>query len=136
ETGTVEIMERLGLDARLKREGMVDEGIDMRFRGRTIHIDLPELAGKSVMIYGQQEIVKDLIAARVAAGDPLIFEARVTKLSNIDSENPVIHYQHDGEDKTLECDFIAGCDGFHGVSRPALPQNAITTYDHTFNFAW
>jgi len=136
ETATVETLERLGLDERLKREGMVDEGIDMRFRGRTIHINLPELAGKSVMIYGQQEIVKDLIAARIAAGDPLIFEAKVTKLAGLDSESPVIHYEHNGEDKTLECDFIAGCDGFHGVSRQAMPQNVLTVYEHTFNFAW
>ena len=136
EAGTIDVMGRLGLDARLKREGMLDEGLDIRFRGGTIHLDLPDLTGRSVMIYGQQEVVKDLIAARVATGDPLIFDARVTKLAGLDGEHPVIHYQHNGQDMSLDCDFIAGCDGFHGVSRAALPGDIVTTYDHAFDFAW
>ena len=84
EPGTVETMQALGVDHRMKQSGMVDRGLDMRFRGRTIHLDLPGLTGKSVMIYGQQEVVKDLVAARLAAGQPLLFETAVTVLDGLD----------------------------------------------------
>jgi len=136
EPGTVETLEALGLDARLKRECMIDEGLDIRFRGKTIHLDLPAMTGRHVVIYGQQEVVKDLIAARVEAGQPLLFEAEVTALRGLDGERPEIHYRHGGEDRVLACDFIAGCDGYHGVSRAAVPAGAITHYEKLYDFAW
>jgi p-hydroxybenzoate 3-monooxygenase len=136
EPGTIETLGALGLDARMQREGMIDEGLDMRFRGKTIHLDLPELTGKRVIIYGQQEVVKDLIAARLAAAQPLLFEAKVSELSDLDGERPKIHYNHEGSDEILDCDFIAGCDGFHGVSRAAVPQGQMTCYDRVYDFAW
>ncbi|MEH2472125.1 p-hydroxybenzoate 3-monooxygenase [Nitrobacteraceae bacterium AZCC 2161] len=136
EPGTIDTLEMLGLDARMRREGMIDEGLDIRFRGKNIHLDLPGLTGKRVMIYGQQEVVKDLIEARVAASQPLLFEAKASALSDLDSDRPKIHFTHDGRDQVLECDYIAGCDGFHGVSRPAVPVGHITNYERVYDFAW
>jgi p-hydroxybenzoate 3-monooxygenase len=138
EPGTVEAMQILGLDGRLRQNGMVDRTLDMRFRGRTIHLDLPGLTGKSVIIYGQQEVVKDLVAARLAAGEPVLFEAPVTALDGLDGNRANLRYRvgHDGEDRTLECDFMAGCDGYHGVSRAFVPSHATRTYERTYDFAW
>jgi p-hydroxybenzoate 3-monooxygenase len=138
ERGTIETMQALGLDGRLKREGMIDNGLDIRFRGRTIHLNLPELTGKNVMIYGQQEVVKDLIASRIAAGGPICFKAQVTSLHGLNGDRATIRYvdREHAEDLSLECDFIAGCDGYHGVSRFAVPQSAARLYDHAYEFAW
>jgi p-hydroxybenzoate 3-monooxygenase len=136
ETGTVETLQALGLDGRMKREGMVDTGLDIRFRGKTIHLDLPGLTGKSVTIYGQQEVVKDLVASRLAVGQPLLFEAEVTAIEGLDGERPVIRYREGDQDHTLECDFAAGCDGFYGAGRAAVPKDAITVHDRLYDFAW
>jgi p-hydroxybenzoate 3-monooxygenase len=137
EQGTVDLMHELGLDQRLRRECMIDEAIDIRFGGKLIHIHFPELtAGKVVTIYGQQEVVKDLIAARIADGGPIAFEAEVTSLGGLDGDKPTVRYMKDGTEHTLTCDIIAGCDGFHGVCRPAIPAGVLTTYDHIFPFGW
>jgi p-hydroxybenzoate 3-monooxygenase len=138
EPGTIEAMQLLGLDDRLKLNGMVDSGLNIRFRGRTIHLDLPGLTGKCVMIYGQQEVVKDLVAARLAAGQPLLFEATATALDGLDGNRPIVRYRigRDGESQTLECDFVAGCDGYHGVSRAFMPAQATQTYERSYDFAW
>ncbi|QCI63211.1 4-hydroxybenzoate 3-monooxygenase [Phreatobacter stygius] len=136
EAGTIDTLNNLGLGERMMREGMVDDGLDIRFKGRTIHLDLPGLTGRSVRIYGQQEVVKDLIAARLASGHPLVFEANVDRLDGLDSGRPRIHYSHDGVAKVLDCDLIAGCDGFHGISRAAVPEGLIETYTRSYDFAW
>ena len=137
EQGTVDLLAELGLDQRLRRECMVDHAIDMRFAGKLIHVDLPGLTGgKVVTIYGQQEVVKDLIAARIADGAPIEFEAEVTSFSGLDGDKPTIRYRRDGSEHTLTCDIVAGCDGFHGVARPAIPDGVLTTYDHVFPFGW
>ena len=138
EPGTIEAMQTFGLDGRLKRDGMVDNGLDMRFRGGTIHLDLPGLTGKSVMIYGQQEVVKDLVAARLAANQPLLFEAKVTALDGLEGDRPSLHYhdERQGEDRTLACDFVAGCDGYHGVCRRSIPTQAIQTFERIHPFGW
>ncbi len=137
EQGTVDLMHELGLDERLRRECMVDHAIDMRFSGKLIHIDLPGLtAGKVVTIYGQQEVVKDLIAARIADGGRIEFEAEVTGFADLDGAKPAIRYCKDGAEHTLTCDIIAGCDGFHGVARTAIPDGVLTAYDHVFPFGW
>ncbi len=136
EPGTVDVMTQLGLDGRMRRESMIDRVIDFRFEGRIMRVPLEATTGQHVTIYGQQEVVKDLIAARLARGGEIQFEAPVTGLEGIDGTNPVIRYKHAGADHALECDVIAGCDGFHGVCRPAIPQSAITIYDHEFPFAW
>ena len=136
EAGTVDTLANLGLDGRMRREGMIDNGLDIRFRGRTIHLDLSDLTGRSVMIYGQLEVVKDLIAARLEAGAPLLFDAEVTRLEGLDGGRPRIHYRQDGIDKVLDCDLVAGCDGFHGVSRAAVPDGIIETYTRAYDFSW
>ncbi|MDM0078130.1 4-hydroxybenzoate 3-monooxygenase [Variovorax sp. J2P1-59] len=136
EAGTIDTLNNLGLGERMMREGLVDNGLDMRFNGRTIHLDLPGLTGRSVRIYGQQEVVRDLIGARVNEGDPLIFEAEVVRIEGIETSAPRVHYKQGGEMKVLECAFVAGCDGFHGVSRASMPEGVITTYTRAYNFAW
>ena len=137
EQGTVALMDELGAGERLHREGMPDPRLDIRFNGGVIHIALPILTpGKIVTVYGQQEVVKDLIAARLASGGALLFEAEASGLSNLDGTRPTIHYRHEGRDQTLECDFIAGCDGFHGVCRAAIPEAALDIYDRIFPFGW
>jgi p-hydroxybenzoate 3-monooxygenase len=137
EQGTVDTMRELGLDQRLRRDCMVDDALDIRFRDGLIHLDLPALTGgKCATIYGQQEVVKDLVAARLADGAPLLFEAEVLALDGIDGTSPTIRYRHAGADHTLACDVIAGCDGFHGVARDAFPPGALSTFDRIFPFGW
>src|SRR4051795_5743901 len=138
EQGTVDLMHELGLDQRMRRESMIDEAIDIRFgKDKLIHVHFPELvAGKVVTIYGQQEVVKDLIAARIADGAPIEFEAEVTALDGLDTDKPTIRYRQRDTEHTLTCDVIAGCDGFHGIARTSIPQGVLTTYDHVFPFGW
>jgi p-hydroxybenzoate 3-monooxygenase len=137
EQGTVDLMAELGLDARLRRECMVDNTLDIRFRDGLIHLDLPALSGgKCATIYGQQEVVKDLVAARVADGGPIRFEAQGVALDGIEGKTPTIRYRADGHDESLACEIIAGCDGFHGISREAFPHGALTIYDRIFPFGW
>jgi p-hydroxybenzoate 3-monooxygenase len=101
------------------------------------HLDFAALTGgRTAMVYGQQEVVKDLIAARLASGGPILFEAEAITLDALDGERPGIRYRHNGSEHALECDIIAGCDGFHGVSRQAIPQSAITVFDRIYPFSW
>jgi p-hydroxybenzoate 3-monooxygenase len=137
EEGTVALIDDLGAGERLHREGMPDPRLDIRFNGGTIHIDLPALTpGKIVTVYGQQEVVKDLIAARLARGGTILFEAEASHVEGLTSDKPVIHFKHEGEDKTLECDIVAGCDGFHGICRAQIPEHLLTIYDRIFPFGW
>jgi p-hydroxybenzoate 3-monooxygenase len=137
EEGTVALIDELGAGERLHREGMPDPRLDIRFSGGTIHIDLPVLTpGKIVTVYGQQEVVKDLIAARLARGGTILFEAEASHIEGLTGERPTIHFKHEGEAKTLECDVVAGCDCFHGICRAAIPENLLTVYDRIFPFGW
>ncbi|HEV8241015.1 MAG TPA: 4-hydroxybenzoate 3-monooxygenase [Thermoanaerobaculia bacterium] len=136
EPATVELMQELGVDERMRREAMVDDALDIRFAGNVIHLDFPALTGRLVHIYGQQEVVKDLIAARLAAGGPLLFEAEATRVEGIDGNRPAIHFRHENADATLVCDLVAGCDGFHGVCRAAIPAGALTVCEREFPFGW
>ena len=137
EQGTVALIDELGAGERLHREGMLDGRLDIRFDGGIIHIDLPVLTpGKIVTVYGQQEVVKDLIAARLARGGTILFEAEASHIEGLTGDRPVIHFRHEGEAKTLECDIVAGCDGFHGICRAAIPENLLTVYDRIFPFGW
>jgi p-hydroxybenzoate 3-monooxygenase len=132
EQGTVDLLVEMGLGERLKREGLVHEGLELRFGGSGHRIALSELTGgRAITIYGQQEVVKDLIDARLESGAPLLFEVADV---NVDGER--LRFRHDGTDHTLECDFVAGCDGFHGVTRGSLPEGALTEYEHVYPFAW
>jgi p-hydroxybenzoate 3-monooxygenase len=137
EQGTVDLLRSMGLGERLDHEGIVHHGVELRFRHEGHRIPLSDLTGgRAITIYGQQEVVKDLIGARLDSGEPLLFEVDDVTLHDIDTEKPRIKFSHDGEAQELECDVIAGCDGFHGVSRPTIPDAAVSIYDHVYPFGW
>jgi p-hydroxybenzoate 3-monooxygenase len=137
EQGTVDVLAAAEVDGRLRREGLVHEGLELRFDGRGHRIDLKELTGgATITVYGQQEIVKDLIAARVQAGAPLLFEVGDVELDDLDTERPVVRFTHAGEPKELRCAVVAGCDGFHGVCRAAIPAGALSVFEREYPFAW
>jgi p-hydroxybenzoate 3-monooxygenase len=130
EHGTADLLDELGVGARMRREGMVHRGIELRAAGVGHRIDLEALTGKTITVYGQQEVVKDLIAARIPTG-PLHFEAEVTGV-----DGTVVAYRHEGARRLLECDFVAGCDGSHGVARAAAPAGALHTAERVHPYAW
>jgi p-hydroxybenzoate 3-monooxygenase len=137
EQGTVDLLVEMGVGERLQREGLVHHGVELRFGGQGHRIPFDELTdGRGITIYGQQEVVKDLIAARLAAGAPLLFGAEDVTPAGIDSDEPSLRYRHDGQGHELRCEVIAGCDGFHGVCRPALPNGVLTTREHVYPFGW
>jgi p-hydroxybenzoate 3-monooxygenase len=136
EHQSVEILDAAGVGERMKREGLRHDGIFLRFNGRSHPIDFADLTGKTVTIYGQQEVVKDLIAARLAARQPVYFEVEDVSVGELVTDQPRVHYRMGGREQTLECDFIAGCDGFHGVCRPSIPEGALTVYERIYPFAW
>ena len=137
EAGTVGVLDGLGLGDRMHRIGLEHAGCDLRFAGRSHRIDFPKLTGKSIMVYGQHEVVKDLIAARVAAGDPLEFEVSELELHDVTAQQPRITYRnHAGEARAVECDFIAGCDGFHGPARAAIPADVLRIYERVYPYSW
>jgi p-hydroxybenzoate 3-monooxygenase len=136
EHQSVDILQEAGVAERMMRDGLPHRGIFLHFKGRNHHIDFADLTGKSVMIYGQQEVVRDLIAARLAAQQPLHFEVDDVRVSDFDSATPRVRYRFGGQERTLECDFIAGCDGFHGVCRPSIPAQQLTIYERVYPFAW
>jgi p-hydroxybenzoate 3-monooxygenase len=137
EQGTVDLLTELGLADRLHKEGLVHQGIELRFDGKGHRIPFEELAeGRAITIYGQQEVVKDLIAARLDADGPLLFEVDNVTLHGIDSDEPSIRFTHEGAEKELRCDAIAGCDGFHGICRPSVPEGVLTFNQLDYPFAW
>ena len=136
EGGTVDILAAAGAADRLHREGMLHEGLELRFGGEGHRIPLTELTGKHVTIYGQQEVVKDLVALRLGQGAPLVFEAGGVAVHGIDSGRPRITWVENGAARSLECDIIAGCDGFHGICRDSFPPGALSLYERVYPFAW
>jgi p-hydroxybenzoate 3-monooxygenase len=137
EQGTVDLMRDVGLGERLAREGMRHGGIHVAFEGRRHRVDLEGLTGgRAITVYGQHEVVKDLIDARVASGRPLLFEAEGVAVEGLDGERPTLRFRHGGREHELSCDFIAGCDGFHGVCRPSVPAGRLRTYERDYPFAW
>lgn len=137
EQGTVDLLDELGVGGRLGREGLVHHGIELRFDGLGHRIPLSDLAGgRAITIYGQQEVVKDLIRARVAGGQPLLFEVDDVAVKDIDTDRPAIAFRHEGQDRELRCDVVAGCDGFHGVCRDAMPPGLLTHHSWDYPFAW
>jgi p-hydroxybenzoate 3-monooxygenase len=136
EQCTADLMTQIGVGERLQREGMRHENLYVSFGGRRHEMPLAELTGgKAIYVYGQNEVVKDLMQARVGTGRPLYYEVSNVSVHDIDSTTPSIRYRHNGTDQELTCDFIAGCDGFHGICRPAL-GDAVTFYDRTYPFGW
>ncbi|WP_437754315.1 4-hydroxybenzoate 3-monooxygenase [Sorangium sp. So ce1389] len=137
EQGTVDLLNETGVGERMRREGMVHHGIHLRFGGGTHRVALDELTGgRGITVYGQQEVVKDLIRARLEAGGTIQFSAEQARLLDLDTERPRIQYLHDGAPCELECDFVAGCDGSHGVSRRSIPDGVLAVLERTYPYAW
>jgi p-hydroxybenzoate 3-monooxygenase len=137
EHGTVALLKQAGVGERLEREGMEHGGIELRFDGRGHRIDFPKLAqGRTITVYGQTEVVKDLIRARLEFGGELRFEVSGVSVHDLDGDAPAIRYTHEGTEHELRCDVIAGCDGFHGICRPAIPAGAVETHEREYPFAW
>ena len=137
EQGTVDLMIETGVGERLEREGLRHDGVWFSFHQRRHRVDLSELTGgRAITVYAQQEVVKDLVAARLKAGGQIVFEVDDLAIQDFDSVHPKIRYRKDGAECELSCDFIAGCDGFHGVCRPSVPDGVINAYERVYPFAW
>ncbi len=137
EQGTVDLMHEAGLGARLGREGMRHEGIYLAFEGARHRVDLAGLTGgRAITVYGQHEVVKDLLDARAASGRPLFFEAEGVRVEGLESERPALRFRLGGAEHEVACDVLAGCDGFHGACRPSTPPGALRVYERDYPFAW
>ncbi len=136
EQFTADLLTQMGIGDRVQSEGMRHEDVYLSFGGKRHHVPLAELTGgKAIYVYGQNEVVKDLMQARLATGRPLHYEVSDVSIHDIDSQRPKVRYRHNGSDHELTCDFIAGCDGFHGICRPAL-GDVVSQYDRTYPFGW
>jgi p-hydroxybenzoate 3-monooxygenase len=137
EQGTVDLLTEMGVGERLQREGLVHYGIELRFNGKGHRIDFKELTGgKGITIYSQHEVVKDLTNARLASGGQIFFEVENVSVHDLTSSNPKIYYRKDSQEYEVSCDFIAGCDGFHGICRPSIPEGILATYERVYPFGW
>jgi p-hydroxybenzoate 3-monooxygenase len=137
EQGAVNLLERAGVGARLHAEGLVHGGIELCFGGARHRIDLSgATGGKNVTVYGQTEVTRDLMDARAAAGAKTVYEAEDVRIIGFDTIRPKVRYRKDGVEHEIDCDFVAGCDGFHGICRQSVPQAAIKTYERVYPFGW
>lgn len=137
ESGTVDLLREAGVAQRMDAEGLVHHGVEFLFDGQRVPVALSELTdGKSVMVYGQTEVTRDLMAARAASGAPIVYGVSEVAIHDAKSDRPTITYLSEGETCRLECDFIAGCDGFHGVSRQSIPAGILQTYESVWPFGW
>ena len=137
EQGTVDALREAGAAERLNAEGLVHQGIELRFDRERHHIDFPALTGgRTVTIYAQTEIVKDLVALQLADGPPLLFEAEALAIEKPESASPVVRFLHEGREQTLSCDWVIGCDGFHGISRDTFPAASSRAYAHDYPYSW
>ncbi|MFZ6756273.1 4-hydroxybenzoate 3-monooxygenase [Undibacterium sp. Ji50W] len=136
EQGTMDILKNAGVGARMQAEGALHHGIELAFDGRRHRIDLTELTGKAITVYPQHEVIKDLVAARQAAQGQLLFEVSEVELHGIDTVAPSVSFTHQGAATRIEADFVIGCDGYHGVTRPAMPSQGRQDYQRTYGFGW
>jgi p-hydroxybenzoate 3-monooxygenase len=137
EQGSVDVLNQAGVGERMRRESLVHEGIELRFQGAGHRIDFPSLTGgKRITVYGQHEVVKDLIAARLAAGAGLVFDVAGVSIAGFAGDSPVVRYERDGVEHNIDCDFIAGCDGFHGICRHAVPPDRLTVFERVYPYGW
>ncbi len=136
EQGSVDLLTEMGLADRLHREALVHDAVEIVFDGVRHRVDLHALTGKHVYIYGQHEIVIDMIAINLAAGVPILFEAEAIALNDLDGDRAEIVYRQNGREEKLTCDFIAGCNGFHGLARDAIPESLRQDFDRVYPFAW
>jgi p-hydroxybenzoate 3-monooxygenase len=136
EQGTVDLLDEAQVGRRMRQIGLVHDGIELSFGGTRHRIDFRALTGKAVTVYGQTEVTKDLIDARLASGGRILFEAEEVSVRDFAGDRPRIRFRKDGRAQELQCDFIGGCDGFHGVCRLSVPQDALTVYERIYPFAW
>lgn len=136
EQGTVDLLNQTGLGERMRKEGTQHHGIRLAFGGQQHRIDLTELTDRAITVYAQHEVLKDMIAARQAVAGQLYFEVEDVKLKELDGDRPQVHYRHNGQQQLLDCDFIIGCDGFHGISRAAMPGGLRQDYTRVYPFGW
>ncbi|MFC4467006.1 4-hydroxybenzoate 3-monooxygenase [Streptomyces xiangluensis] len=137
EQGTVDVLRAAGAGERMDREGLRHDGIELRFAKRRHRVDFPGLTGgRSVMVYAQTEVCKDLIALQLKEGGPLLFEAEALAVEGADSESPRVRFRHEGREDVLECDYVVGCDGFWGVARKAIPEELTQVFERTYPFSW
>ncbi|MBB6170914.1 p-hydroxybenzoate 3-monooxygenase [Nocardiopsis mwathae] len=136
EHGVAEALIAAGVGTRMEREGFRHEGIELRFGGQARRIDFTALTGRSVRLYPQTEIVRDLIARRIADDGRLLFEAEASAIEGAETDRPRIHFTHDGTEQVLECDYVVACDGFHGIGRASLPSDVVRTFEKVYPFGW
>jgi p-hydroxybenzoate 3-monooxygenase len=136
EHWAADMLTEIGVGARLKREGLVHWGINIGINGELHHLDFKKLVDKRVTIYGQQEVVKDLVARRLEDGGPLLFEVDDVSVHDVTSDKPQIRFTHEGKAQEIDCDFIAGCDGFHGICRPSFPESVLKVFERDYPFGW
>lgn len=136
EQGTADLLDETGIGERMHRDGTVHHGINLRFAGRTERIDFSELTGKAVTVYGQHEVVKDLIARRIENGGRILFDAEAREITGLEHQKPKVTFHREGEVEELECDFVVGADGFHGISCRSMPRSAKTEYARKYPFGW
>lgn len=136
ESGTVDLLEKVGVTDRLHSEGLKHSGFYLAFDNHHKRVDLEKHTGKSVTVYGQTEITRDLMDARATAQIPAFYNAKDVECSDIAGSSPKVSFKHEGQSVEINCDFIAGCDGFHGVSRKSIPEQSITTYERIYPFGW
>jgi p-hydroxybenzoate 3-monooxygenase len=130
------LYDELGVGARMRKEGLVHEGIEIGINGERRRIDFKSLVNKAIVVYGQHEVVKDLIQARLSQGGRIEFEVSGTSVHDLDTGQPKIRFKKNGESHEIACDFIAGCDGFHGICRPSVPKGVLTEYERVYPFGW
>ena len=136
EHWAADLLTEVGVGERMAREGMLHWGINIGVNGELHRIDFKKLVGKRVTIYGQQEVVKDLAARRLADGGPLLFEVDGVTVHDLTGARPKIRFTHEGKAQEIECDFIAGCDGFHGICRPSIPDGVLSVFERDYPFGW
>jgi p-hydroxybenzoate 3-monooxygenase len=136
EQGSVDALVAAGVGERVQRAGLVHHGVLLRFGGATHRIDLRKLTGKSVTVYSQHELVRDLVAARLATHRPVVFEASDVRISDLASSAPRVQFRHGEHSRELTCDVVAGCDGFHGVSRAAIPADRLQIFERSYPWSW
>jgi p-hydroxybenzoate 3-monooxygenase len=136
EHGAAELLRESGVGERMDRQGLLHDGISLNFEGARHRVDFRSLVGRGIVVYGQQEVVKDLIAARLDAGGQILFDAEAIGVEGLDRDRPCIRFRRDGAEATLECDFVAGCDGSHGAGRLAIPPECRTVFERVYGHAW
>ena len=137
EQGTVDLLDKAGAGARMRRDGLVHDGFSLASDGERFRVDLRDLTGGStVMVYGQTEVVKDLIELAAERATPIVFGAQDVALQGLETDRPYVTWSTNGQAERLDCDWVAGCDGFHGVSRAAIPADVLKTYERVYPFGW